>query len=424
MEWRRVRIEQIADVNPKRGAWDDLADNNAVTFVPMQAVSEATASIELPEVRPLGEVRRGFTPFQDGDVLFAKITPCMENGKVAIARNLVNKAGFGSTEFHVLRAGPLVLPEYLYYFIRQPAFRSGAKQQMRGGAGQQRVPEQFLRREVIPLPPLSEQRRIVEILDQADRLRRLRAEADAKADRILPALFIKMFGDPLRLLSHPSSRPLASFKVDLQNGFACGEKDVPGGIPHLRMNNISDTGRLDLGLIRTVPSKAYSERYRLLRGDVLFMSTNSEDRIGKACVFEPPIDGEYLFSNHLIRIRSSDPELIPEYLATFLHLLWRSGFYSGIAKRWVNQATVSRKALGTVRIPAFGREKQARFARAVRQMSVQALGAEATRRQLDALFSLLLHRTFSGSLTASWREAHMKELLQEMEQQAKALATG
>src|SRR5690606_24506948 len=102
----------------------------------------------------------------------------------------------------------------------------------------------------------------------------------------------------------------------------------------------------------------------------------------KACVFEPPIDGEYLFSNHLIRIRSSDPELIPEYLATFLHLLWRCGFYSSIAKRWVNQATVSRKALGTVRIPAFGREQQLRFARAVRQMSLQALGAEATRPQL------------------------------------------
>ena len=120
----------------------------------------------------------------------------MENGKSAIATGLENARGFGSTEFHVLRTGPTLLPDFLYYFLRQKSFRLLARQHMRGGAGQQRVPADFLQKEVIPLPTLSEQRRIVGILDQAERIRHLRADADAKADRILPALFIKMFGDP------------------------------------------------------------------------------------------------------------------------------------------------------------------------------------------------------------------------------------
>jgi len=196
MEWPRVPVEQVAFVNPRNDDIRALDDQALVSFVPMQCVSEETASITLRETRTYAEVKRGYTSFREGDVLFAKITPCMENGKIAIARRLTNGIGFGSTEFHVLRAGPAVLPEYLYYYLRQKSLRAAAKQHMRGGAGQQRVPEDFLRKELIALPPLSEQRRIVEILDQADRLRRLRAKADAKAERILAALFIKMFGDP------------------------------------------------------------------------------------------------------------------------------------------------------------------------------------------------------------------------------------
>jgi type I restriction enzyme S subunit len=185
----------------------------------------------------------------------------------------------------------------------------------------------------------SEQRRIVEILDQADALRKKRAEADAKAARILPALFYKMFGDPLALVTSGDGIPLGDLNVDLQNGFACGEKDVEGGIPHLRMNNIDDAGVLNFELIRTVPLDRDVERYRLVKGDVLFMGTNSEDKIGKTCLFLPPDDRTYLFSNHLTRLRVSDSRITPEYLAGLLHLLWSKRFFPSIAKRWVNHLT-------------------------------------------------------------------------------------
>ncbi len=198
MKWSEYPLSEIAEINPRRPNSLYLSDDSPVTFVPMTAISEATASIERPEIRIYGEVKKGFTFFCNDDVLFAKITPCMENGKSAIATELCNSIGFGSTEFHVLRANKKkLLPKFLHYFIRQKSFRDLAKARMRGAVGQQRVPKDFFNDVKLPLPPLSEQHRIVEILDQADALRKKRAEADAKAARILPALFYKMFGDPV-----------------------------------------------------------------------------------------------------------------------------------------------------------------------------------------------------------------------------------
>src|SRR5205823_5142697 len=102
-------------------------------------------------------VRSGYTAFRDGDVIMAKITPCMENGKAAIVRNTTNSLGFGSTEFHVLRPNGVALAEYLFYFIRQESFRAAAEAEMTGSVGQRRVPAAFLQAAELPLPPLAEQ---------------------------------------------------------------------------------------------------------------------------------------------------------------------------------------------------------------------------------------------------------------------------
>jgi len=139
---------------------EDFPDDREVSFVPMSAVNEHTQSIEKMETRELGSVKRGYTYFRNGDVLFAKITPCMENGKVAIARDLKNNLGFGSTEFHVIRPTEKVLSEWIYNIIRHPSFRAIAKTKMTGSAGQKRVPKEFLERYEIPIPPLDEQKRL------------------------------------------------------------------------------------------------------------------------------------------------------------------------------------------------------------------------------------------------------------------------
>ena len=105
-------------------------------------------------LRQVAEVEKGYTYFQEGDVLFAKITPCMENGKCAIAKRLVNGIGFGSTEFHVIRPKESVTSEWIYYYLRQETTRKKAKRSMTGSAGQKRVPSLFLQDVEIPLPPL------------------------------------------------------------------------------------------------------------------------------------------------------------------------------------------------------------------------------------------------------------------------------
>lgn len=163
--WQEKELGEICEINPKKSELKDKPDGLTVSFVPMAAVDEFSQEITSFAERKLGEVRKGYTYFRDGDVLFAKITPCMENGKVAIAKNLKNGVGFGTTEFHVVRPKAGVLSKWIYAIIRQLEFRDIAKTKMTGSAGQKRVPVQFLETFKIPLPPLAEQKKIVARLD-------------------------------------------------------------------------------------------------------------------------------------------------------------------------------------------------------------------------------------------------------------------
>jgi type I restriction enzyme S subunit len=158
--WDRAPISEVAEINPKfdKSGLDDALE---VSFVPMPAVEAETGVIDVGATRPFGEVKKGYTGFLEGDVLFAKITPCMENGKMAVVPSLKNNVGFGSTEFHVLRPYPGVSPEYLYYFVSAKLFRYDAEHNMTGAVGQKRVPVTYLSGQQIPLAPSKEQHRIV-----------------------------------------------------------------------------------------------------------------------------------------------------------------------------------------------------------------------------------------------------------------------
>lgn len=168
--WPVMTIEEIADVNPRVDK-ASIPDDLLVSFVPMPAVGAADGSIRVEETRPAGEVKKGFTAFLEGDVLFAKITPCMENGKMAVVPALVNGYGFGSTEFHVLRPKHGIDAKYLYYYVSSHAFRREAERHMTGAVGQRRVPTAYLKECKIPVAPLDHQKRIVaEIEKQFSRL--------------------------------------------------------------------------------------------------------------------------------------------------------------------------------------------------------------------------------------------------------------
>jgi len=167
-----------------------------VTFLPMAAVS-GEGRIIAPEESSIGAVIKGYRYFEQGDVLLAKITPCMENGKAAFVEDIPHKIGFGSTEFHVLRPSSEVNGRYLFYMVWSPIFRHVAERNMTGTAGQRRVPTDFVKCYKIPLPPLEEQRRIAAILDKADAVRRKRQQAIALTEELLRSAFLEMFGDPV-----------------------------------------------------------------------------------------------------------------------------------------------------------------------------------------------------------------------------------
>lgn len=165
-----VTLESIAEINPSKNDVKDLDMNLEVSFLPMSDLNENKISFVPQETRKMGDVIKGYTYFKDNDVLLAKITPCFENGKAGVAKNLTNGIGFGSTEYYVLRAGEKILPELLYYFVTVPKFRELGQAKMTGSAGQQRVPKDFVASYHIPLPPLAVQEEIVAELESYQKI--------------------------------------------------------------------------------------------------------------------------------------------------------------------------------------------------------------------------------------------------------------
>ncbi len=188
-----AKLGEVCLINPKSCT---LRDDTEVAFIPMTKVGEH-GEFDASEIKNYSEVKKGFTNFQNGDILFAKITPCMENGKGAIAHNMKNGIGFGSTEFHVLRPDmDKITSEWLYYLTTWENFRKEAEKNMTGSAGQKRVPKTFLENYVVNLPEIDAQKRENIILRKVDDLISLRKQQLAKLDELIKARFVEMFGDP------------------------------------------------------------------------------------------------------------------------------------------------------------------------------------------------------------------------------------
>lgn len=166
--WGLKKLGQCCEINPKKANDLRLQANLEVSFVPMTAVSE-NGIIDTSDSRKYDDVKSGFTYFSEEDVLFAKITPCMENGKGAVAKKLKNGIGFGSTEFHVLRPIYGVSDCYwLYVMSIFSEFRKEAELKMTGSAGQRRVPVSFLEEYKVALPPIELQKQFASFVQQIE----------------------------------------------------------------------------------------------------------------------------------------------------------------------------------------------------------------------------------------------------------------
>jgi type I restriction enzyme S subunit len=162
--WSEKRLRFALKMNPSKSEIE-LDDSELVSFVPMDAVGEY-GGIRLDEEKELNEIGSGYTYFCDSDVVVAKITPCFENGKGAVAKGLTNRTAFGTTELHVMRVNQEeLIPDFLFYLTISDLFRKIGESEMYGAGGQKRVPESFFKDFHVGLPPIFEQQTIVRFLD-------------------------------------------------------------------------------------------------------------------------------------------------------------------------------------------------------------------------------------------------------------------
>ena len=308
MSWPMVKLSSVAEINPR--CPKDIDDEQEVSFIAMASTSEDGLLLS-EEIRVLNQTKKGFTYFDRGDVLLAKITPCFENGKSLRPFQISKQVGFGSTEFHVFRVDEEKLfPQYLFYLLWSNSFRFIGENSMSGAAGQKRVGTDFLKKLEIPLPPLEEQKRIAAILDKADAIRQRRKKAIELADEFLRSVFLDMFGDPV---SNPKGLPQVKLTelADVITGFAFKSaeyiKDSKTSVKLCRGANTlpgyfdwKDTVYWDSSKLDGI------ENYKINAGDVVLAMDRPWISSGlKVCVF-PENERETYLVQRVARIRAKN----------------------------------------------------------------------------------------------------------------------
>ncbi|MDD6641641.1 MAG: restriction endonuclease subunit S [Bacteroidales bacterium] len=341
VQWKKVKLGEVCAVNPKTDTTKVL-DDDFVTFVRMEDVSNDGIIASFSERPYKSLLKKGFTIFQNDDVIFAKITPCMENGKGALVRNMKSKICMGSTEFHVLRACDNVSIDFIYQLTISKQFRQRAEMQMTGSAGQQRVPTAFLEDYLISIPfkngkpDLSAQRRIAAILASADKVIAATQKTIAKYKQIKQGMMEDLLNEQCTMnnvqwrkvkLGEGCNRMCNGMTYDI---------DEKEGYLVTRIETISD-GYIDynrVGHTKELPK----EDYKLLKGDILFSHINSVKHIGKVAYF----DGEELLYHgmNLLLLRANN-----EINSKFLYYLLSSETVRQrmrtLAKSAVNQASIN-----------------------------------------------------------------------------------
>ena len=295
-------IGQICTVNPRKSELSKLPTDTEVSFVPMADINENQIAFAAKEHRVLGEMGASYTYFTDNDVLLAKVTPCFENGKAGIARNLKNGIGFGSSEFYVLRSSERVLPEWIYFCVTHPLFRQSGVNNMTGTGGLQRVPRNFIEDYEVPLPPLELQR---EIVAEIEGYQRVIDGARAVIDNYRPQIVVDpewpmvAIGEVCNLINGRAFKPQDWKRAD------------SGGLPIVRIQNLNApdsefnyyTGEL-------------KDRYIINHGQLLFSWSGSRGTSFGAHIWN---GGKAILNQHIFKVEFDQIRATKMYLLYVLN---------------------------------------------------------------------------------------------------------
>ena len=383
-----ARLGDICTINPKSPGFQDKL---IVSFIPMTKVGE-NGEFDPSERKTYQEVKKGFTYFQNGDVLFAKITPCMENGKGAIAQSLENGIGFGSTEFHVLRPLPeYVTSEWLFYFLSWSAFRKEAEKNMTGSAGQKRVPKSFLAEYVVDVPNLSTQKKTTNTLDKICNLISLRKQQLAKLDELVKARFVEMFGD---IIHNDRAWPKYIFSdiASSRLGKMLDTKQQTGkySFPYLANFNVQ-WFRFEM---RNLNKMDFTEKeqaeFELCDGDLLVCEGGE---IGRCAVWHNEMQPCF-FQKAIHRVRCDQNFVLPDYLAWWFKYNCDHNGFAEIegAKATIAHLPGAKLKKLNVAVPPLDLQKQ--FATFVEQTGKSKLTIQQSLDKLEVLKKSLMQEYF------------------------------
>ena len=327
-----------------------------------------------------------------GDVLFARM---QATNKVTLITDQTEDC-IWSTGFVTLRSKPCLSSRYLLHYLASPLFQT-LKDAHCTGATQKSLPNDGLKKITIPLPPISEQERIANLLDKANELRKLRGQANGRTTNLIPALFYEMFGDPEINPKNWPIRRTGDLMVACDYGTSHKANDQGRGIVVLRMGNVTSGGELDLSDIKAVELSDDELAKQLLQpSDVLFNRTNSRELVGKTGLWDGRI--EAVAASYFIRVRFNPNVEHPQHFTTFMNLPTMKHRLAKIARGAVGQANINSKELRSIELPVPPILVQKEFANRVSEIRSMQAEQTASRKRLDDLFQSMLHRAFKGEL--------------------------
>ena len=413
--WCQSTIGELAEVNPKK---IDADLGSKAGFVPMALAPVNFLDSLEHEEKTWGEIKKSYTNFQDNDVIFAKVTPCFENGKAAIVRNLPNAIGAGSSEFYVLRAHKSLVSEKLIFaVVKTFDFLQQGAENMTGAVGLRRVPRAFVEAFPVPLPPLAEQKVIAEKLDT------LLAQVDTTKARLerIPDI-IKRFRQSVLSAAVSGKltegwvvdRLILSDVADFQNGYAfkSGWFESEGEYQVIKLGNIRD------GYLAIENSPAYLKpdvakdyiRFSPEPGDTLISMTGTRFKkdYGFGCLVRD--EKKILINQRVGRLTPKKSFIMDEYLNLFVRSdRFRDQFFKG-ETGGVNQGNVGSNHIMSISVELPGIEKQTEIVRRVEELFAYAdtieQKAAAALERVNNLTQSILAKAFRGELTADWRAAN------------------
>lgn len=336
--WKVCRVKNVATINPSKSEVRALPACSQVSFIPMEAVGEK-GELDASRVKALSEVLTGYTYVADGDIMIAKITPCFENGKGAIAKNLTNGIGFATTEVIPIRPQRSVDADFLFYVLSCNPFKVVAESSMYGAGGQKRVADSFVAEYHLSFPSESERVQIANFLDH---------EA-AKIDTLIKRQqqLIQLLKEKRQaVINHAMTKGFNSNAKMRDSGVEwLGEIPEDWGISRLKYHTklfeqgwspqcdsrqaegdeygVLKVGCVNYGAFNSNENKALPKdlkpqlQYLIRQGDLLISRANTKELVGSAAV----VDGEYnniMLCDKLYRLRFNeliDPQWVAYYLA-------------------------------------------------------------------------------------------------------------